>query len=52
MVTATAKVWNAETGKVDKVVTYEARNRMEAIRWHNCNRDYMREFRIIEEKTK
>lgn len=48
MITATAKVWNPASGKVDKVVTYEARNRMEAIRWHQCNRDYLRDFRIID----
>ena len=31
-------------------VTYEARDRMEAIRWMNFNRDWMLRLRILEQK--
>jgi len=46
MITVTANAYNRETGKVDLPVTYEARDRMEAINWIRFNRDYMRGFKI------
>lgn len=44
--TVTAKAWNPATRNVDLEVKYEARDRMEAIRWINFNRNWMRDFRI------
>ena len=31
-----------------EVVVYEARDRMEAIRWMNFNRDWMKDLKIID----
>ncbi len=49
MTKATGKAFDPRTGDWTKVVEYEARTRMEAIRWMNFNRDWMKELRIIED---
>ena len=46
MIIATANAYNPATGKVDLPQTYEARDRLEAVRWARCNRDYLRDVKI------
>jgi hypothetical protein len=45
-VTVTAKAHNPATGKVDKEVTYKARNMAEAQNWAKFNKDYMQDFKF------
>ena len=43
---ATGKAYSQDTRDWTEVVTYEARDRMEAIRWVRFNRDWMKDLRI------
>lgn len=45
-VTVTAKAFNPATGRVDLPVFYTARDRQEAHRWINFNKDWMQDFTI------
>lgn len=45
-VTITALAFDPETRDWTKPVSYEARNKMEAIRWQNFNKDWMKSFHI------
>ena len=49
MITITAKTFDPKTRDWTKIVTYEARDRMEAVRWQNFNRDWMKDFVITED---
>jgi len=49
MTKAEGYVFDSRTGDWTERVEYVARDRMEAIRWINFNRDWMKNLRIIEE---
>ena len=49
MIKAIGKAWDAETRDWTKETVYMAKDRMEAIRWMNFNRDWMKGLRIVEE---
>ena len=48
MVKAQGKAFDPKTGDWTKLVEYEARDRMEAIRWMNMNRDWFKDLKIVE----
>ncbi len=48
-VKAQGKAYDPTTRDWTQVVIYEARDRMEAIRWMNFNREWMKDLRIIED---
>lgn len=48
MIKAEGYAYDAATRDWTQRVEYEARDRMEAIRWINFNRDWMKRLRIIE----
>jgi hypothetical protein len=48
MVKAEGYAWNATTRDWTQRVVYEARDRMEAIRWMNFNRDWFQRLRILD----
>ena len=49
-VTAEGYAFDATTGDWTKLVQYQARTRMEAIRWINFNRDWMKRLKIVEDE--
>jgi hypothetical protein len=49
MIKAQGKAYDPETRDWTKVVEYLARDRMEAIRWINFNRDWFKDLRIVED---
>lgn len=49
MIKAEGFAYDPQTNDWTSRVVYEARDRMEAVRWINSNRDWMRRLRIIEE---
>ena len=52
MVKAQGKAYSQVTRDWTEVVTYEARDRMEAIRWMRFNQDWMKDLKIVEDTTK
>jgi hypothetical protein len=49
MVNAEGFAYNRETKDWTERAEYVARNRIEAIRWINFNRDWMKNLRIVED---
>lgn len=49
MIKASGLAYDPSTNDWTKVVVYEARNRMEAIRWMNFNRDWFKNLKIVED---
>lgn len=48
MVKAQGYTYDAKTRDWTTLVEYEARDRMDAIRWMNFNKDWMKGLRIVE----
>lgn len=48
MIKAEGYGYDPETRDWTKLIQYEARSRMEAIRWCNMNRDWLKRLRVIE----
>jgi hypothetical protein len=51
MITVTGLAYDPITRDWTKLVTYEARDRMEAIRWMSFNRDWMKGLKIEDAKS-
>ena len=47
----TALRFNHLTGNVDLPVEYIAQSQLEAVRWANCNQDYIRNVRYIRQEV-
>ncbi len=48
MIKASGLAYNSETRNWDKLVVVEFRDRMEAIRWMNFQRDWFTNLKIVE----
>ncbi len=52
MIKAIGYSYNAQTRDWTDKAEYIAQSRMEAIRWMNFNKDWMKGLKIVEENTK
>jgi hypothetical protein len=50
MIKAEGYAYNAQTRDWTDRVEYEARDRMEAIRWINFNKNWLKSLRIVDQK--
>lgn len=48
-VIVTGKAYSQQTGDWTEEVRYEARDRMEAVRWMRFNQDWMKDLKIVDD---